>query len=144
MTAPDDPRRVRTDSAARADAARASSPAPASGAPTPPAPSASPPPPAGPAGPTRPPPPPASPAWHALNSAEALEKLGASRTLGLTSAEAAARLERYGPNRVAEAARTSPWQLLFEQFQNVLVIILLVGAAISIALGHQVEAIAIV
>jgi Ca2+-transporting ATPase len=81
--------------------------------------------------------------WHALNSAEVLERLGTSRTLGLTAAEAAARLERYGPNRVAEAARTSPWHLLFEQFKNVLVLILLVGAAISVALGHGVEAVAI-
>src|SRR5580765_5682849 len=143
MTASDDPRRMRTDAPPRArpDAtpAHAAGPVPA---PEAPAPTAGAPAlmsdttPAGAA--------PASPVWHTLNSAEALERLGASRSLGLTSAEAATRLERYGPNRVAEAARTSPWRLLFEQFQNVLVIILLVGAAISIALGHQVEAIAIV
>ena len=81
--------------------------------------------------------------WHAFTSADVLERLGASRTLGLSSAEASARLERYGPNRVAESARTSPWQLLFEQFKNLLVVILLVGAAISVVLGHEVEAIAI-
>src|SRR5439155_22224221 len=66
-----------------------------------------------------------------------------SRTLGLSSADASARLERYGPNRVAESARASPWRLLFEQFKNFLVIILLVGAAISVVLGHGVEAAAI-
>jgi P-type Ca2+ transporter type 2C len=81
--------------------------------------------------------------WHTLTSADVLERLGATRTLGLSSAEAAARLERYGPNRVAESARTSPWRLLFEQFKNLLVIILLVGAAISVVLGHGVEAAAI-
>src|SRR5262249_8069360 len=84
------------------------------------------------------------PAWHALTSADVLERLGGPRTAALPAAGAAARLARHGPNRVAEPERTSPWRLLFEQFKNVLVLILLVGAAISVALGHEVEAIAIV
>jgi len=86
---------------------------------------------------------PPAPVWHALTSADVLEQLGASRTRGLTADEAAARLERYGFNRVTESARTSPWRLLFEQFKNVLVLILLVGAVISVVLGHGVEAVAI-
>ena len=88
-------------------------------------------------------PPPAPPTWHALTSADVIERLGGSRTRGLEASEAAVRLARHGPNRVAEPERTSPWRLLFEQFKNVLVLILLVGAAISVALGHEVEAIAI-
>src|SRR5436190_5179372 len=99
MTASDDPRRMRTDAPPRArpDATPArgtepvptpEAPAPTAGAPAP----ASATPPAGAA--------PASPVWHTLNSAETLERLGASRTLGLTSDDAAARLARYGPNRV--------------------------------------------
>src|SRR5262245_44176413 len=69
-------------------------------------------------------PPAPPPAWHALTSADVLQRLGGSRTRGLTAQEAAARLLRHGPNRVAEPERTSPWRLLFEQFKNVLVLIL--------------------
>ena len=86
---------------------------------------------------------PPSPCWHALTSAEVLERLGTSRARGLAAEDAAARLLAYGPNRVAETERASPWRLLFEQFKNILVVILLVGAVISIALGHTVEAVAI-
>ncbi|HRC88085.1 MAG TPA: cation-transporting P-type ATPase, partial [Thermoanaerobaculia bacterium] len=71
-----------------------------------------------------------STAWHSLSSAEALSRL-ASREEGLSSAEAAERLARFGPNQLQEAEKTSPWQLLFSQFQNVLVLILLGGAVIS-------------
>jgi hypothetical protein len=69
--------------------------------------------------------------WHTLNSAEALERLGASRTVGLTSGDA-----RRGSRATARTASPKPRAparggCLFEQFQNLLVIILLVGAAIS-------------
>ena len=84
-----------------------------------------------------------APAWHALTSAEVLERLGTTRARGLSTGEAAARLEQYGPNCLAATLRTSPWQLLFEQFKNILVLILLVGAVISMVLGHGVEAAAI-
>src|SRR5947208_482718 len=58
-------------------------------------------------------PPPAPPTWHALTSADVIERLGGSRTRGLEASEAAVRLARHGPNRVAEPERTSPWRLLF-------------------------------
>ena len=38
---------------------------------------------------------------------------------GLTSAEAQARLVRYGPNRIGCARRVSPLAILAEQFKNV-------------------------
>ena len=72
------------------------------------------------------PPPPATAAWHSLPADQVLALLGTSRENGLTAAEAAARLARHGLNRVAETERASPWRLLFEQFKNVLVLILLV------------------
>ena len=37
----------------------------------------------------------------------------------------------------------SPWALLFEQFKNVLIVILLIAVGLSAFLGHGVEAIAI-
>ncbi len=82
------------------------------------------------------------PAWHALTPEETLTHVGSAEN-GLTSDEAARRLAKHGPNELAAAERVSPWALLFGQFQNVLVLILLAGALLSGVLGHTVEAIAI-
>jgi Ca2+-transporting ATPase len=69
--------------------------------------------------------------------------LGVELDLGLSGAEAADRLKRFGPNRLAEAAKASPLVLFLRQFANPLLIILLVGAAISGYTGHWVDAVAI-
>jgi len=62
---------------------------------------------------------------------------------GLTSTEAANRLEVYGPNKLAEAKKDSPLVMFLRQFVNPLLIILLIGAAISGYTGHWADAIAI-
>jgi Ca2+-transporting ATPase len=62
---------------------------------------------------------------------------------GLSSAEAAGRLDSHGPNKLAEAKKASPLAMFLGQFVNPLLIILLVGAAISSYTGHWVDAIAI-
>jgi P-type Ca2+ transporter type 2C len=83
-----------------------------------------------------------STAWHTIPNEEVLFKLQTS-THGLTAAEAAQRLEQYGPNELQAAERVSPWSILAEQFKNVLIIILLVAVVLSIVLGHGIEAVAI-
>jgi Ca2+-transporting ATPase len=50
---------------------------------------------------------------------------------GLSAGEAGRRLERHGPNRLRSAPETPWWTRLIEQFQNFLVIILLVAVVIS-------------
>ncbi len=82
------------------------------------------------------------PAWHALSTEQVFAQLNAAPA-GLTGAEAARRLAEYGPNELRAADRISPWAVLLSQFKNVLIIILLIAAALSIVLGHGVEAIAI-
>jgi Ca2+-transporting ATPase len=62
---------------------------------------------------------------------------------GLAAAEAARRLEAFGPNELQAARPVSPWQTLAAQFRNALIVILLVATALSAALGHVVEAVAI-
>jgi len=61
----------------------------------------------------------------------------------MTSAEATRILAEVGPNVLQATPPISPWKLLLEQFKNVLVLILLFAAAVSAALGHEVEAISI-
>ena len=48
------------------------------------------------------------------------------------SAEAKRRLEQYGPNQLKSAPETPWWKRLLEQFENFLVIILLVATVISV------------
>jgi Ca2+-transporting ATPase len=81
--------------------------------------------------------------WHCLTPEETLEKLG-STTEGLSSAEAAVRLETYGANMIKAEHRASPLKLLLQQFQNVLIITLLIATGLSAFLGHGLEALAIV
>jgi Ca2+-transporting ATPase len=80
--------------------------------------------------------------WHALTSSEVLEHLKV-RESGLSSAEAAERLAQYGPNQLTEAPRLGFWKLLLDQFNNFIVILLLVAAGISAILGEWIDASAI-
>ncbi len=83
-----------------------------------------------------------TPHWHTLPIESVYTHLE-SVSAGLTGSEAARRLAAHGPNELQAAHRISAWALLFEQFKNVLIIILLVATALSAVLGHEVEAIAI-
>ncbi|HEX9596472.1 MAG TPA: cation-translocating P-type ATPase [Anaerolineales bacterium] len=80
--------------------------------------------------------------WHLLPVDQVLAGLKSSPT-GLSSAEAAKRLAEFGPNELRAARRISPWQILLEQFKNVLVLILLVATGISLFLGHGIESVVI-
>ena len=80
--------------------------------------------------------------WHAVPAPDAFDLLR-SRPDGLTVSEARKRLERYGPNELQETRRISPWQILLEQFKNVLIIILLIATVISFFLGHGLESVVI-
>ncbi len=57
--------------------------------------------------------------------------LGSNAAAGLSRAEAQRRLVEYGPNRLKSAPETPWWKRLLEQFENFLVIILLVAIVIS-------------
>jgi P-type Ca2+ transporter type 2C len=57
--------------------------------------------------------------------------LGSDITHGLSGTEARRRLEQYGPNQLTSTPETPWWRRLLEQFQNFLVIILLVATVIS-------------
>jgi P-type Ca2+ transporter type 2C len=62
---------------------------------------------------------------------------------GLTQQEAAARLAQHGANELHEKPRPGFLALLWDQFNNYLVIILLIAAVVSLALGEYVDSIAI-
>ena len=68
--------------------------------------------------------------WHALPAESCLEQLKASRD-GLSSAEVSRRLADLGPNRLELKAGRTTLQILWDQFSNIMLIMLLVVAAVS-------------
>ena len=68
---------------------------------------------------------------HAELAEAVVAALGSNTARGLNRDEAERRLQQYGPNQLKSAPETPWWQRLREQFQNVLVIILLVAIVIS-------------
>ncbi|HOG18108.1 MAG TPA: cation-translocating P-type ATPase [Syntrophales bacterium] len=62
---------------------------------------------------------------------------------GLSSKEAQERLKKYGPNELSERPRPGFFALLLSQFNNFLVIILIVAAVVSLLLGEYIDSIAI-
>ncbi len=81
--------------------------------------------------------------WHALQTEEVLRNLDTPSERGLSSEEAKRRLEEFGTNELTEAPPITLWQMLWEQFNNFVVILLIVAAIISALLGDYIEAAAI-
>ncbi len=82
--------------------------------------------------------------WHALSREEVLEKLNSGLEEGLSKEEAAKRLEKYGPNQLAEGKKITFWEMVYEQLDNFVVIMLIVAAVISAFFGEVLDAGAIV
>ncbi|MGR3758351.1 MAG: HAD-IC family P-type ATPase [Tranquillimonas sp.] len=77
--------------------------------------------------------------WHAHDADATLARIEASRG-GLTSAEAARRLARFGPNALPEQPRQGWLARLLGQFDNLLIYVLIASAAITALLGHWTDA----
>jgi len=71
--------------------------------------------------------------YYQLDAETVLKELRTTKN-GLTSAEAAERLEQLGPNSLHKTAKTWVGLVFLRQFKNLLIIILLVSAAFSIYL----------
>src|SRR5947207_11416335 len=69
---------------------------------------------------------PAATAWHTLTGASVAGALGVDLSGGLGDAEAARRLDQYGPNRFTAGAREPRWRAFVRQYQDVMQIVLLI------------------
>jgi P-type Ca2+ transporter type 2C len=69
---------------------------------------------------------------HRLPAEAVVSALHSDTARGLSRVEAKLRLEQYGPNQLKGAPETPWWKRLLEQFENFLVIILLVATVISV------------
>jgi Ca2+-transporting ATPase len=79
------------------------------------------------------------PEWYKLSIEEVQGRLESGPT-GLSDAEAAKRLKKYGHNEIVEKKKTPAILQFLKQFTDVLIIILLVATAVSAVLGEYIDA----
>ena len=77
--------------------------------------------------------------WHSVGLGILFESL-ATTELGLAKSEAAARLSRFGPNKLPEQPPTALWQVVLRQFYSPLIYILLIAAIASVFIGDLKDA----
>lgn len=78
--------------------------------------------------------------WHAYDISEVLQKVNTDQRKGLTTEEVKKRLDIYGYNEFKKEERVSPLTIFFNQFKNVLIIILLVATLLSALVGEIFDA----
>ena len=75
-------------------------------------------------------------AWYQMSEEETLRSLGVGKE-GLSAAQAEERGREHGRNVLQESKKKSALQVFLEQFQDLLVIILIVAAVISMVSGNM-------
>jgi Ca2+-transporting ATPase len=81
--------------------------------------------------------------WHTVGVEEVARAFATDPHRGLSEAEAARRLAKYGPNALAERGARGRWRILAEQFRATMVVVLAVAAAVSFLLGELGDGLAI-
>ncbi len=78
----------------------------------------------------------ASTSWYAKSAQETASAVGVEVGTGLSGAEAAARLAKYGPNALAAEAAAPGWKRFLAQYKSYMQIILVGAAVASILIGE--------
>ena len=80
--------------------------------------------------------------WHSHAPEHVLDALQSS-SKGLSTHEAAERLQRHGPNRLEMAEGPGLWRRLLAQFNNLLILVLLTAVVVTALIGHTLDSIVI-
>ena len=81
--------------------------------------------------------------WHNKPISQILEEFKVTPESGLSSAEVADRLKEFGPNELIEQKTRSVFKILWAQFKETMVLILIIAAIVSLFLQHWLEAFSI-
>ncbi len=73
--------------------------------------------------------------FHSKTAAETAAELASDESAGLTSAEASARLGKYGANKLREKKKKTLLRRFIDQFKDVMILILIAAAAVSFAIA---------
>ena len=82
--------------------------------------------------------------WHTYSVGTTLDYLEVVADQGLSSSEVKSRLLEHGSNELVEHGGKNPWLILFDQFKETMVLVLIIAAVISALLSDWKDAIAIV
>ena len=77
--------------------------------------------------------------WWQATSDEVKRELKTDLSRGLSGAEAAERLGKYGPNRLAEKAGVSAFSIFVRQFDDFIIWVLFGAAAVSGGLRERID-----
>ncbi|MBS1193324.1 MAG: cation-transporting P-type ATPase, partial [Methanomicrobia archaeon] len=77
--------------------------------------------------------------WHSISTREVLSGLKSGEK-GLTSDEAASRLNEYGPNQLQSPSKPSPLRIFLGKFKDYMVLVLIFAALISYIAGESTNA----
>ncbi len=69
--------------------------------------------------------------WHSLEINKALDLLDSNADSGLTSPKVEQHFQKYGPNELEEHGGRSTWEILLDQFKNIMLLMLIGVALIS-------------
>ncbi|WGV25441.1 cation-translocating P-type ATPase [Halotia branconii] len=69
--------------------------------------------------------------WHSLEINKALDLLDSNADSGLTSSKVEQHFQKYGPNELEEHGGRSTWEILLDQFKNIMLLMLIGVALIS-------------
>src|SRR5580698_8251393 len=73
--------------------------------------------------------------WHAIAADEVVKRLQTDSVKGLDAGEASERLAKYGLNRLPEGKKQSPFMKFLQQFNNILVYVLLGAGFVKMMVG---------
>jgi Ca2+-transporting ATPase len=74
--------------------------------------------------------------WYGLSPQEAASQLQVDPANGLSAAEAQQRLQKYGPNQLAEGEKEPGWQRFLKQYKEYMQIVLVAAALVSLLIGE--------
>jgi len=81
--------------------------------------------------------------WHQKETNDVIKDLG-STPQGLSSEDAQKRLIEYGPNELKEKKRKTPFMMLFDQFKDFMIIVLILAGIIAGIAGKPTDSLAII
>lgn len=82
--------------------------------------------------------------WHNISQDELLKNLDVDMEKGLSSKEVTSRIEQYGLNKFKEKKKRTLISMLFDQFKDVMIIILILASVLSISVGELKNGIVII
>ena len=71
-------------------------------------------------------------AWHGLSAEDVCRRLDVDPSVGLSTSEVTARRQKYGANKLAEEAQEPAWRAFLRQYRDLMQLVLLGAAIVSI------------